>query len=105
MIFGSYNWYFSFSWLNQFCISINKGSTKTFKNVVVTHLKIKVNKTKTKGYKDKIEKIPTVKKFITFFNSSLFMKQITQGYIRKNGQKMQEMGHREEKRNSHPDRK
>lgn len=25
--------------------------------------------------------------------------------IRKNGQKTQEMGHREEKRNSHPDRK
>lgn len=33
------------------------------------------------------------------------MKQRTQGYIRDNGQKMQEMGHREEKRNSHPDRK
>lgn len=40
-----------------------------------------------------------------FFNSSLLRKQIMQGYIRKNGQKMQEMRHREEKRNSHPDRK
>lgn len=34
---------------------------------LLTHLKIKVNiRLKHKGYKDKIEKILTVKKFITF---------------------------------------